>query len=79
MADSVSDYRIRWANVLNLSSGHMPGGNKQRMCIAERRTGFLCFRFWWPVNDWRWSEASALRDVEYDRHLRSPLPAPEAI
>lgn len=64
-----SEYRIRWAIVTI-------GRTKARMCIAERRVRFLIFISWWPIGDWRYSEAEARRDAEYDIALRKPLPQP---
>jgi hypothetical protein len=70
----MTSYRIRWANV-----SHCCGraASKVRMCIAERRTRFLRFTFWWPVGDWKWVEQAAQRDIERDMALRLPLPAPK--
>lgn len=71
----VGSYRIRWANVRR-SNGR--SFSRVRMCIAERR-----FRWfgWWPVidADWCFDEAEAKRDIEHDRDLRRPIPAPTTV
>lgn len=74
MASPLGAYRIRWANIITDRRG-----TEVRMCIAERRVRFIIFRFWMPVNNWRPTEAAALRDVEYDKFLRSPLPTPRIV
>lgn len=62
-------YRIRWANVRDRR------GWLTRMCIAERKT----WLGWWPVanSDWRHHEEKAERDIQDDKALRAPLPAPK--
>jgi hypothetical protein len=72
MAD-VGSYRIRWAVVTILGRRDC----RERMCIAERRYGVLGLRFWFPFQaaEWRRSEGQALRDIEWDKALRAPLPA----
>lgn len=68
-------YRIRWANV---QSSNGCGFVRRRMCIAERKTRWFG---WWPVidADWRFAEVDARRDIDNDRALRSPIPAPIAV
>jgi hypothetical protein len=66
------DYRIRWA-VVQYGNGYRI--SEQRMCIAERKWWIG----WWPIADWRFDEAAAMRDIEHDRVLRAALPEPRIV
>lgn len=70
MTDHIGSYRIRWANVLVLNRSDQ----RVRMCMAERRQSFLGLKFWWPIGEWRNSEAACESDIAYDRSLRAPMP-----
>ena len=69
------EYRIRWA-IVSHSNGYR--FRRERMCLAERRHSVLGIKFWFPFEgaEWRWDEQDALRDIERDKNLRAPLPAP---
>jgi hypothetical protein len=71
-----TEYRVRWARitVCGRFDTHV-----ERMCIAERRTRlFWLLPIWLPTTnaDWRNSENQALLDIEEDRALHQPIPAP---
>lgn len=75
----MTEYRIRWS-VITVGNGYRL--YRERRCIAERRVMlFWLLPIWSPLfgADWRATEEQALRDVEYDRQLRSPLPDPKAV
>ena len=75
----MADYRIRWS-IITVGDGYRL--YRERRCIAERRVMlFWIVPVWVPLfgADWRESEEQALRDVEYDRYLRDPLPGPKAV
>lgn len=69
----MSQYRTRWALVLVAGITVMQD-RLERMCIAEKRTRFLWFRFWWPCGVWRDTEAQAQQDILEDQRLHAPLP-----
>lgn len=70
MPSKIGQYRIRWS-VVSYGNGHRI--SQERMCIAERRY----WLGWWPIAEWRFDEARAERDIEYDQMIRAPLPEPK--
>ena len=75
----MSEYRIRWARV-EVCNGYRCW--RERRCIAERRVSVLgIWSFWWIVDDadWRTTDREAMRDINHDKQMRTPLPASKVV